>query len=105
MYMPEMNKVITDSNELVWTKLPDDSSSYYLPRDGARFIALWNGKVVLCSFNEEEGRFYIMVDPARDLQSIEIQQTKENKFTHYMPLPELPEDYLCPRCASCPKVR
>ena len=54
-----------------WIKI---DSSHELPRDGSNFLALWKGRVSLCQFDSDEGRFYIMFDPADNCQPMQISQ-------------------------------
>jgi|FreactcultuFSWF8_1027224.scaffolds.fasta_scaffold07004_2 hypothetical protein len=68
-------------------------NSAALPRDGRPFISLWKGRISLTQYDTEEGRFYIMFDLAEYSQSWCIPQDRENKFTHWMELPNMPEDY------------
>ncbi len=64
-----------------------------MPMDGSTFISLWKGRISLTQFDEEEGRFYIIWFPAEYPASARIEQEREDKFTHWMKLPGLPEDY------------
>jgi hypothetical protein len=68
-------------------------TSSQLPRNGRVFLSLWKGRICLTQYDEDESRFYIMFDPADYSQSWQITPERENKFTHYMELPELPIDY------------
>jgi hypothetical protein len=72
-----------------WIKV---ENSHELPRNGDIFLAIWKGRISMCQFDQEEGRFYIMFEPADYSQSWCIDQSRENKFTHWMSLPEKPKE-------------
>lgn len=63
-----------------------------LPRNGHVFLSLWKGRICLTQFDKQEGRFYIMFEPSEYSQSWQLAQEREEKFTHWMNLPEIPND-------------
>jgi hypothetical protein len=73
-----------------WIKINHSSE---LPKDGSVFLSLWKGRVCLTQYDSDEGRFYIMFEPADYSQSWQLAQDREYKFTHWMPLPDLLEDH------------
>lgn len=80
-----------------WIKVDKKSD---MPMDGTVFLSLWKGRISITSFDEDEGRFYIMFDPSEYSQSMEVPSHRQNKFTHWMPLPDKPEDYGTDKNAS-----
>ena len=70
-----------------WIKIKD---SYDLPRDGTVFLAIWKGRTCLTQFDKEEGRFYIVFDPAYYSQCWQIPPEREGKFSYWMQLPDSP---------------
>jgi hypothetical protein len=74
-----------------WIKLVRAGPQYNIPRDGTIFLTFFKGRVCMAQFDEEEGRFYIICDPT-DSQCWRLNQEREHKFTHWMPLPAAPKD-------------
>jgi hypothetical protein len=68
------------------------SNSKDLPRDGIIFLSLWKGRICMTQFDVEEGSFYIMFEPAGYSQAWRVDWERESKFTHWMPLPDLPKE-------------
>jgi hypothetical protein len=60
------------------------NSIYDLPKDRC-FLVMWKGRVCLCNYDEEEGRFYIIWDPTD--WPMRVEQTRESKFHFWMELP------------------
>lgn len=71
-----------------WIKI---ESSHELPRDGSVYLTIWKGRICMTQFDIDEGRFYIMFDPAQYSQSWQVAQEREGKFAYWMPLPKHPE--------------
>ncbi len=63
-----------------------------LPKDRV-FISLWKGRISLTEYDEDEDKFYIVFDPAQYEYSMPLDTDRIGKFTHWMELPNIPEDY------------
>lgn len=73
-----------------WIKVKHISE---LPRDGREFIALWKGRVSWAQYCPEEQRFFVIWDPAYTSGISPLSQDREHKLTHYMNIPDMPNDY------------
>lgn len=68
------------------------NGSQELPRDESVFLAIWKGRICMTQYDKDEGRFFIMFDPAIYGASWMLSQDRECKFTHWMPLPDEPKE-------------
>ncbi len=64
-----------------------------MPMDGRVFIALWKGRISLTSYCDVDEAFFIIFNPAEYENCWQIDRERESKFSHWMLLPPLPEDY------------
>lgn len=62
----------------------------FMPMDGSNFLSIWKGRICLTKYDEEENSFWICMDA--DRFTAIIGPERENKFTHWMPLPHNPFD-------------
>jgi hypothetical protein len=58
-----------------------------LPHDGSVFLSMWKGRICMTQYDIDEGRFYIIFNPAEYSQCMCVSQSRENKFEYWMPLP------------------
>jgi hypothetical protein len=63
-----------------------------MPMDGTVFLAIWKGRISMCQF-DGESNFYIIFEPGNYSQCMKIDRDRENKFSHWMPLPPCPKDF------------
>ena len=76
-----------------WIKLPEDNPTQGMPKEDV-FLVYLKGRVALAEYNEEDNTFYTCWDTIPDGWGIwAVPKERENKFTHWMPLPPEPEDY------------
>lgn len=75
-----------------WNKIEFSGNYPHIPRDGSNFLAIWKGRICICQYDEEEGRFFICFDPGDYCSTMKVSQDRENKFSHWQPLPGAPID-------------
>lgn len=79
----------TETVTITWKKV---TGRHDLPRDGREFLVLWKGRMSLAQFDEEEGIFYIVWDPA-DCAPMGVDQHREGKFNYWADMPDYPLEY------------
>ena len=75
-----------------WIKIPDrENARAFLPQDGSQFLAIWKGAPGICQYDDELELFCLSLFPS-EYEVMAVALERERKFTHWMPLPPLPED-------------
>lgn len=78
--MSEWKKI--DSRIRVRDQLPHDKP----------FIALWKGNICFVAWDEDDGVFYMALDPTISPMIGSIAREREEKITHWMEI-NIPPDY------------
>ena len=69
-----------------------------LPKSGKSFMAIWNGRICIAQYHDDEERFWISYDPAAcESNGAHLDKTSELRISYWFPLvyPDCyPEEYV-----------